>query len=242
MERLQAELDKLIARLEQSGRARPALDGLVSVYPFNQFEYIIVHLMAHGALSLDDYHRLRQEFVERTPFLQLFELSGSAFSAKALALVRGDAQSLQRASKQQDPDYCGQYDLFLPPGIRIEFKAARAVRSDVSAPLVAKALSTSSPEPFDMIFEQIKPKHCDVFLWLAVWRDALMYWVIPSHEVAKDRYYSDGQHRGNVGEGQLHLKQENIREFGKYRTAPRDIEEAVRQAAKKERESRSTKG
>ncbi len=83
-------------------------------------------------------------------------------------------------------------------------------------PLYLKALSSNSTLPFDINFQQIKPRFCDVFVWLAAWRDVIKYWVIPSFQVANHPHYSTGQHRGNVGEGQLHLNRENIGEFDGY--------------------------
>ena len=66
-----------------------------------------------------------------------------------------------------------------------------------------------------------------------------MHWVIPSFEVENSRYYSKGQHRGNVGEGQLHLNRENIRQFDKYLTDAKDIEKAIREAFEREKQLRN---
>ncbi len=70
-----------------------------------------------------------------------------------------------------------------------------------------------------MNFQQIKPKCCDVFVWIGVWRDEIKYWVLASKEVADNPFFSDKQHRGNVGEGQLHIKDSNITQFEKYRVS-----------------------
>ena len=51
----------------------------------------------------------------------------------------------------------------------------------------------------------------------------LPYWVLSSDEIANNQYYSTGQHRGNVGEGQLWLKETNIQEFECYEVGVRDI-------------------
>ena len=75
--------------------------------------------------------------------------------------------------------------------------------------------------------QQIKPKCCDVFVWIAVWRDIIRYWVLSSSDVENNKYYSVGQHRGNVGEGQLWIKETNIREFADYEVRPRNILEAI---------------
>ena len=92
---------------------------------------------------------------------------------------------------------------------------------------IIKALSSDSSSGFDMNFQQIKPACCDVFVWIAVWRDKIRYWVLSSEEVANNEYYSVGQHRGNVGEGQLWLKETNIDKFDKYEVSVRDILTAI---------------
>ncbi len=71
---------------------------------------------------------------------------------------------------------------------------------------------------------------CDVFVWIGVWRDVIRYWVLASSEVQNNRYYSTGQHRGNVGEGQLHLKKENIAEFVSYESRSNELLQAIKDA------------
>ena len=78
-----------------------------------------------------------------------------------------------------------------------------------------------------MNFQQIKPDCCDVFVWIAVWSDVIRYWVLSSDEVKTNKYYSHGQHRGNIGEGQLWLKNTNIAEFTEYEVDVRHILEKI---------------
>ena len=84
-----------------------------------------------------------------------------------------------------------------------------------------------------MNFQQIKPACCDVFVWIGVWRDVIRYWVLSSAEVESNPYYSVGQHRGNVGEGQLWLKDTNIKDFNQYEVGVRDILTKIIEKAKK---------
>ena len=86
-----------------------------------------------------------------------------------------------------------------------------------------------------MNFQQIKPACADVFLWVAVWRDVIKYWVLSSDEVKNNKYYSKGQHRGNNGEGQLHIKEDNINEFKKYEVKSNKLKEAVIDAYKRQK-------
>ncbi|MCL4510638.1 MAG: hypothetical protein M1470_06155 [Bacteroidetes bacterium] len=203
MEQLRKQLDKLIDRLANSDEFRSQLEDLKSVYPFSEYEYIISHLLAAQKLTLDEYYELRDDYINRNLYLYLFEISAPRGFGEVWAHghLKELAPSLERPTKKLDKDYSGQYDFFLAPKIRIEVKASRAVAFDSDEPLYIKALSSSSKHPFDMNFQQIKPACCDVFVWLAAWRNLIRYWVIPSYEVEHNKHYSQGQHRGNVGEG-----------------------------------------
>ena len=91
-------------------------------------------------------------------------------------------------------------------------------------------------EKFLMNFQQLKPQYCDVFVWVAVFRDEIKIWVMSSKEVSGNKYYSVGQHRGNSGnEGQLHVNKDNISKFDKYLLIGDDIEKAIRSAAGRNR-------
>ncbi len=173
-------------------------------------------------------------------FKPTFTLSSSQVTSNfAYTILLELVPSLQRPSKKLDKKYSGQYDFFLSPNIRIEVKASRAVDYELDEPLYIKALASDSKRPFDMNFQQIKPACCDVFVWLAAWRDEIRYWVIPSYDVENSQYYSKGQHRGNVGEGQLHLNRENISKFDKYLCKSTALEKTINEAFKKEKKLRS---
>jgi hypothetical protein len=235
MEKLQAQLNKLVSRLDNEAELKARLETLVSVYPFNEFEYIISTLLGADILSLDDYYELREEYIARNLYLYIFEISaprgfGETWAQGHLKEVLPD---LVKPTKKLDRNYSGQYD-FLLEQIRIEVKASRAVDFESDEPLYVKALSVASNRPFDMNFQQIKPACCDVFVWVGVWRDAIRYWVLSSNEVESNKYYSTGQHRGNVGEGQLHLKHDNIAEFSEFEARSNQLGVAIKDAFKRQ--------
>lgn len=240
MEKLRKQLDGLIGRLSRSDEFRSTLEELRSVYPFSEYEYIISHLFAAKKLTLDEYYELRDGYIDRNLYLYLFEISAPRGFGEVWAHghLKQLVPSLQRPSKKIDKQYSGQYDFFLPPEIRIEVKASRAVDFELNEPLYIKALASDSNRPFDMNFQQIKPACCDVFVWMTVWRDMIKYWVIPSHDVESSPFYSKGQHRGNVGEGQLHLNKENITQFDKYLCKSTALERAIKRAFEKEKKLR----
>ncbi len=109
-------------------------------------------------------------------------------------------------------------------------KASRGVEFENDEPLYVKALASDTAKRFDMNFQQIKPKCCDVFVWISAWRDVLKFWVMSSSEVENSRFYSEGQHRGNVGEGQLHINEQNIRSFDRYLVEAKALEQAIKDA------------
>ena len=240
MEKLRAQLEELLNRLDNAEEVRAQLLELISIYPFSEYEYIISHLLAADELLLEEYHQLRNDYLEQNLYLYLFEISAPRVFGEVWAQghLKELVPSLQKPSKKLDPNYSGEYDFFLPPDIRIEVKASRAVEFGLNAPLYIKALSSNSQKPFDMNFQQIKPACCDVFVWLAAWRDVIKHWVISSYEIENNPYYSKGQHRGNIGEGQLHLNQDNIQGFDKYLVSADGIETAIRTAFKREKQLR----
>lgn len=236
MEKLKKELDKLISRLENSNDLREQLENLDSVYPFSEYEYIISHLLSADKLTLNEYLELRNSYRRRNLYLYIFEISAPRGLGDKWAFghLKEIIPDFQIPDKKLDPKYSGEYDFLLSRGnksyykIRIEIKTSRAV--DFNKPdesLYVKALAYDSDKPFDMNFQQLKIRCADVFIWIAVWRDKIIYWVLNTKELKKNKYFSKGQHRGNIGEGQLHLNRDNISKFDKYKVKSTEIKQAV---------------
>ena len=242
METLIKELDefkKQLPEAEQVKLSDDLLSKLYSVYPFNKFEYVISHLIANHIIDLKEYLRIRSEYLTRNKYLHLFEIAprtfGETWGQQHLTEL---VPEFQHPSPTLDPDYEGQYDLWLD-GIRVEVKASRAVKRESGATLTEKALSSGSKAKFDMNFQQIKPACCDVFVWIAVWRDKIDYWVISSQDVQNSPLLSN-QHRasqlsdsGAVVEGQIHINNGNYSEFEQFRVQARDISNTIINIGKK---------
>lgn len=223
MEQLQKKLDTLIDSLskDKSEEIRTRLGNLFSVYPFNEYEYIISVLLGMNKISIDDYYEIRDEYIARNMYLYIFEIGAPRGFGETWAQghLKELVPDLVKPTKKIDNNYSGQYDFLLPHEkkiVRIEVKASRAVDLDDRGPLYVKALATNSKKNFWMNFQQAKPACCDVFILIAVWRDEIKHWILSSKEFELSEYYSKGQHRGNVGEGQLHFTQDNIAQFDRY--------------------------
>jgi hypothetical protein len=240
MEKLKQQLDQLVASLPDEQEFRRKLEGLYSVYPFNEFEYIISTLLSKDILNFDQYLEMRDSYMERNAFLYIFEIAGPRTFGEAWAQshLKELVPELHKPLKKLDPKYSGEYDFHLDGKIRIEVKASRAVDAHSDEPLFVKALSSDSKRDFWMNFQQVKCACCDVFVWIAVWRDRIRYWVLSSYELEHHRDYSTGQHRGNVGEGQLHVRQDNIKDFESFEAPSNRLAEAIREAYKREAKAR----
>jgi len=224
---LRTYLDCFIESLKNDDKQllQARLKGLVSVFPFSEYEYIITFLVNSGVLSFSDYETLRNNYVSSNRYLDLFSLAprvfGQIWGEKHIMDIDG---RLQKPSKTLDPDYDGEYDLWLG-GIKIEVKAARAIHTKKRGSLPSKALHWGSEAPFWMNYQQLKLNICDVFVFIGVWADKLLYWVMSNEEVKNNRYLSH-QHRGGV-EYQIGITHKNVSEFDSYQVEANDLVNTV---------------
>lgn len=209
------------------------INKLHNIYPFNKFEYLISHLIGYGVLSLAEYNELRADYIERNRYLYLFELAPKTFGQEwgerhMLELVPDF--KLPRTSI--DPCFSGEYDLWFN-SVRVEVKASRVVRKVAGNSLAEKAMAFGDDGHFDMNFQQLKPGCCDVFIWIAVWRNRIDYWVLTAEDVRLHPRFSN-QHRASQTdadglplEGQIHINDSNYQDFEKYRVAPDEIRSRI---------------
>ena len=201
------------------------LRSLVSVFPFNEYEYVLMFLRDRSIIAFEEYEELRNSYVSINRNLNLFGLAPRIFGQ-----IWGEQHltdldpRFKKADKTLDPEYQQQYDLWIE-NVRVEVKAARAIDSKKRGDLVSKALRTDSTETFWMNFQQLKLDICDVFVFLGVWVDAIRYWVL-TNDMVKASPFLSHQHRGGV-EYQIGITDENINEFVGYLVDPADIADRV---------------
>ncbi|MCR4761189.1 MAG: hypothetical protein K5705_13155 [Oscillospiraceae bacterium] len=80
------------------------------------------------------------------------------------------------------------------------------------ANLANRAMNSTEVElyPFDCNIQQIKRNEFDVLYYGLFFADQIEIFMMRSADVLYCPGYSDKQHRGNEGEGQFHLNQDNI--------------------------------
>ncbi|MBL4616478.1 MAG: hypothetical protein JKY46_02200 [Robiginitomaculum sp.] len=215
---------------EDLTRVLEMVDDDQSIFPFNEYEHLICNLIELGGMTYVQYMEIRSEYIRANPNLWIFEMSSPRGFGEGFAqtYVNGMCAQISKPSKEIDPTFSNEYDLCLD-SIKIEVKASRAVDSESKEPLYIKALSRNTDKQFLMNFQQLKPQYCDIFIWVAVFRDQIVIWVLSSKEVASHQLFSGGQHRGN--EGQLHIKHDNIHMFDKFELKNGDLGAAIRLAA-----------
>lgn len=241
MERLISELKKKIIEMKRVTNdsidlSDERLKELYSVYPFNKFEFVISHLIATKTISLSEYLDLRQSYISRNKYLHLFELAPRTFGETwGQQYLIEHIPELQIPTKYNDSNYIGQYDLIYK-NIHIEVKASRVVQKISGGTLSDKALLYAQKDKakYLMNFQQLKPSCCDVFVWIAVWKDNITFWVIPSNDVKNYAHFSS-QHRkenkisstGEIYEGQIMVKPNNIKDFDRYLVSSQEILKAI---------------
>lgn len=79
MEILKKNLEKSIKTLsvQDKNNLKNRLDNLMSVYPFNEYEYIISNLLGLDKIKLSNYLEIRDEYLARNEYLHLFGKHGS---------------------------------------------------------------------------------------------------------------------------------------------------------------------
>jgi hypothetical protein len=207
------------------------LEGLASVFPFNEYEYMLMFLLDKQAVSFGEYESLRQSYVSANRYLHLFELAPRVFGQLwGEQHVRDLDPRFVKPDRASDPQYAGAYDLSIASA-KVEVKAARAIHTKKRGSVVAKALRSDSLEPFWMNYQQLKLDTCDVFVFIGVWVDRLVYWVLSNQEVRENPFLSH-QHRGGI-EYQIGITHKNKPHFDPFRVAGEHLGEVVIQKAMK---------
>jgi len=216
----QAELRRYLEQLSSSLSREDKLllearlEGLISIFPFSEYEYIISFLIDRNVLSFVEYEKLRDRYVSSNQYLELYNLSPRVFGQIWGEKHLKDLDSrFHQPNKSLDPEYDGEYDLWIE-GVKVEVKAARAVNKKQGGSLISKALYWDSQESFWMNFQQLKLGICDVFIFTGVWVDRILYWVL-SNDGVKTNPYLSHQHRGGV-EYQIGITNKNIRDFDRF--------------------------
>jgi len=225
--RLQDHLAHLMSSLpvQQKGILEARLQGLSSVFPFSEYEYMLMFLLDKETITFEQYEQLRSTYVSSNRFLDLYGLAPRVFGEIwGQEHIRDLDKRFAKPGKVLDPTYDGEYDVWID-GVKVEIKASRAIHTKVRGSLVSKALEKGSSKPFWMNFQQLKLDVADVFIFIGVWVNEITYWVLTNEEVRTNPYLSH-QHRGGI-EYQIGITHKNIREFDGFIVAPAKLADVI---------------
>jgi len=232
LDELRTYLDQLSLSLkdDEHNVLKARLNGLVSRFPFNEYEFILMFLRDKEMITFNDYEKLRNKYISTNKYLDLFELAprifGQIWGEKH---IKDLDNRFEKPNRDLDPQYDGAYDLWIH-GFKVEVKACRGYDKDKSGSLVSRALHFGSSKHFWMNFQQLKPDSCDVMTFIGVWTDKIVYWVLSSNE-AKSNPFISHQHRGGI-EYQIGITEKNINQFERYKVEATELGDRVIQKGK----------
>jgi len=242
------ELKKQIESiLRQSGTDWHIIEEITNqkaVFPFSKEERIIAYLLSSGIITYEQYVEIDHSYVERNRYLDLFEMAPRTFGETwgekhILSLFPEFVKATKENILELYPNFDGEFDLWLD-GIRVEVKACRANSTDSGGSLASRAYlhSEAKKELFKYHYQQLKPSCCDVFIWIGVCKDDLLYWVLTSEELMQTGKLGSQHRNENTGvdgtvvfEGQVFMTEE---ELLPYRVREQDILAVVKRKGKKE--------
>lgn len=242
MKELRNEIDKL---LNQSGRDKKEIEVIKkekTVFPFSTEGRILAYLLATKAITYEKYIEIYDEYKKRNQYLNLFDMAPRTFGETwgekhILKLFPEFVKATKENIASNYPKFDGEFDLWFE-GIRIEVKACRANSSKTSDSLSSRAYlhSEAVSNSFKYHYQQLKPSCCDVFIWIGVCRDELLYWVLASDELQKTGKLGPQHRNENTGvagekvfEGQVFMTEE---ELSPFRVEEKDILTVVRKKGK----------
>lgn len=216
--KLKDYIDKLTSSLDSQNITllSARLNGLVPVFPFNEYEYKLMFLLDKKILDFEDYEKFRDLYISSNKYLGLFGLSPRVFGEIwAQKHIQDLDTHFIKPNKTIDPSYLGEYDLWeASQRIKIEIKACRAINTKNREDLISKALQYGTNDPFWMNYQQLKLDAAQVFIFIGVWVNTIKYYILSSKE-AKDNPYLSHQHRGGI-EYQIGITHNNLEDFKRY--------------------------
>ena len=230
MSDLQNKIDLIIKSTNADLNIIESIKADKTVAPFSTESRLLAYLQSINAISYGEYENLYQAYAEQTKktnkYLSLFDMAPRTFGQTwgekhILSLFPEFSPATKENLATIYPDFDGEFDLWLD-GIRIEVKACRANNTKTKTSLSERAYyhEDAKREGFKYHYQQLKPSCCDVFIWIGVCRDELIYWVLTSEEL-KSTGKLGSQHRNeNTGlsgvevfEGQVFMTEEELSPF-----------------------------
>jgi len=230
MKELKEKIDSLLKSSNCDEAIIESIRREKSIAPFSTESRLMAYLLSAGKISYDDYLAMSYDFCksdqQKNRYLYLFDMAprtfGQTWGEKHIEQL---FPQFMKATKENlaslYPSFDGEFDLWLD-GTRIEVKACRANSTSTKGSLSSRAYSHEEAKHsnFKYHYQQLKPSCCDVFIWIGVCKDSLIYWVLTSAELqstgklgSQHRNQNTGVEGTEVFEGQVFMTEEELRPF-----------------------------
>lgn len=230
MKELQDKLNWLIKTSYSDPTMIEAIRKENSIGPFSTESRLLAYLLAVGRINYEDYAALSKEFClrnqQQNQYISLFDMAPRTFGQTwGEQHIKKLFPQFMKATKENlaalYPSFDGEFDLWID-GIRVEVKACRANSTGTKGSLSSRAYSHEEARKanFKYHYQQLKPSCCDVFIWIGVCRDELIYWVLTSDELRRTGKLGSQHRNENTGisgmevfEGQVFMTEEELIPF-----------------------------
>lgn len=230
MKELRKKLDYLLKTANGDETIIETIFNENSISPFTVEQKLMAYLLSIDRINYNDYLALGNEFSRRNQqenqYLALFDMAPRTFGQTwgeqhILKLFPEFLKATKENLNTQYPSFDGEFDLWLN-GIRIEVKACRANNTNTKDSLASRAYSHEEARAanFKYHYQQLKPSCCDVFIWIGVCKDELIYWVLTSKELLNTGKLGTQHRNENTGtkdikifEGQVFMTEAELQPF-----------------------------
>ena len=200
MKELRRQLKELLQQAGADAEVLEAFSQENAVFPFSAESRILMYLMNAQAITYEQYQEIYESYMKRNQYLYLFEMAPRTFGET----------------------WGEQHILKLFPAFVKATKESMANDTKAGGSLVSRAYlhSEAIANGFKYHYQQLKASCCDVFIWIGVCRDELIYWVLTSEELQRTGKLGSQHRNENTGiagadvfEGQVFMREEELRPF-----------------------------
>ena len=225
MKLLRSKIEELLNKAKVPKSFIEVLESKNDIFPFSVEGRKIAYLMDIGVLSYSEYQQIYHDYSRRNKYLELFDMAPRTFGETwgeqhVMKLFPEFVKATRENMQPLYPTFDGEFDLCLDGSIRVEVKACRAnSEKDKKLSLAGRAYmrSEAKENKFKYHYQQLKPSCCDLFIWIGVCKDELIYWVLTSEEL-KNTGKLGSQHRNentgvagvDVFEGQVFMTEDEL--------------------------------
>lgn len=224
---LKESLEKLFQdNLDQDKKClEKKLEDFLCLLPAQEYDYSISFLREKDIISLKEIDKFKKCYMNSNKNLILYGIDSRLFAEIwAIEHLKRIDPKFRMVNRDMDLEYVGQYDALFEK-IKLGIKACRAINCDAKGDRFQVALRSDSSNPFVVRFKQLKIDTCAVFVFIGVWVDKMLYWVLSDKEIKANKHLviDTNPSIGNI----ITINKKNIADFDLYKVTESEIVSAI---------------